>query len=250
MQSSTNSRDLPRVDLRGQTISWRHKDQDHRFEVLELPEILVRWQLESKEKIYAAIERGDAIDFAPSHLPVVGTWNQGSLLPNLANKGVGFTPRDARLDHYLAELESAVEKIRDLPRSSLDETRQLRVDAARSLYSTPEDIDWRRLGLLEIFEGQTFQNLLAHPFASILWTGSSPTYLSFQVDCLVEIITEDDPRYRFSWAMRRLFEYERFHVVQTRFPYAYCFWVIGVHDKTPRSRCPHSGKTAPLSDSV
>ena len=43
-------------------------------------------------------------------------------------------------------------------------------------------------------------------------------------------------RYRFSWAMRRLFEYEPFHVVQTIFPYAYTFWVVGSHDKTPKRR--------------
>jgi hypothetical protein len=36
--------------------------------------------------------------------------------------------------------------------------------------------------------------------------------------------------------MRRLFEYEPFHVVQTMFPYAYTFWVTGWHDKTPKRR--------------
>jgi hypothetical protein len=52
----------------------------------------------------------------------------------------------------------------------------------------------------------------------------------------VEIIPTEHPRYRFSWAMRRLFEYEPFHVVQTMFPYAYTFWVYGWHDKTPKRR--------------
>ncbi len=60
--------------------------------------------------------------------------------------------------------------------------------------------------------------------------------MSFQVNCAVEIIPVDDPRYRFSWAMRRLFEYEPFHVVQTMFPYAYTFWVYGWNDKTPKRR--------------
>ena len=61
-------------------------------------------------------------------------------------------------------------------------------------------------------------------------------FVSYQVDCVVEIIPKDDLRYRFSWAMRRLFEYEPFHVVQTIFPYAYTFWVVGAHDKTPKRR--------------
>jgi hypothetical protein len=63
-------------------------------------------------------------------------------------------------------------------------------------------------------------------------------FVSFQADCVVEIMTPDDPRYRFAWAMRRLFEYEPFHVVQTMYPYSYCFWIVGYKDKTPKRRYP------------
>ena len=38
--------------------------------------------------------------------------------------------------------------------------------------------------------------------------------------------------------MRRLFEYESFHVVQTMYPYSYCFWVTGFKEKTPKRRYP------------
>ena len=110
--------------------------------------------------------------------------------------------------------------------------------AAREFYSHPEHVDWRRLGLLEIFEGSTLRNLSENPVASVLWTGNAPVFPSFQVDCAVEIMTPEDPRYRFAWAMRRLFEYEPFHVVQTMYPYAYCFWVTGYKDKTPKRRYP------------
>jgi len=106
----------------------------------------------------------------------------------------------------------------------------------REFYNHPEHIDWRRLGLLEIFEGTTLRNLMERPLASVLWTGNSPVFVSFQVDCVVELITPEHPRYRFSWAMRRLFEYEPFHVVQTMFPYAYTFWVCDWRDKTPKRR--------------
>ena len=157
-------------------------------------------------------------------------------MPNLANKGIGFTPKDGHLDHYLALVEDAVEQISKLPPHATNQTRELRINTAREFYKHPEHIDWRRLGLLEIFEGSTFKNLTENPMASVLWTGNAPVFVSFQVDCLVEIITPEDPRYRFSWAMRRLFEYEPFHVVQTMYPYAYCFWVIGYKDKTPKRR--------------
>jgi len=204
--------------------------------ILELPEQFVQWQLDYKRRVYDAIARDEYIAFNAGHLPVVGTWDDQGLVPNLANKGVGFTPKDEHLEHYVRLVEEAVERIRTLPPHAVDETRELRIATAREFYAHPEHIDWRRLGLLEIFEGDTYRNLTRRPLASVLWTGQSPVFVSFQVNCAVEIIPTDHPRYRFSWAMRRLFEYEPFHVVQTMFPYAYTFWVYGWHDKTPKRR--------------
>jgi hypothetical protein len=214
----------------------RNGGEEKAFEIKELPEKFVKWQLEYKHSVYDAIERNEYVAFNAGHLPVVGTWDESGLVPNLANKGVGFTPKDEHLEHYLEVVEAAVDKIQTLPTDAVDETRQLRVTTARELYSHPEHVDWTRLGLLEIFEGDTFRNLSRHPMASVLWTGNSPVFMSFQVNCVVEIIPPEHPRYRFSWAMRRLFEYEPFHVVQTMFPYAYTFWVYGWVDKTPKRR--------------
>lgn len=206
------------------------------FTIRELPEQFVQWQLDYKRRVYDAIARDEYIAFNAGHLPVVGTSHVQGLVPNLANKGVGFTPRDEHVDHYVQLVEDAVERIQALPPHAVDETRELRVATAREFYAHPEHIDWRRLGLLEIFEGDTFRNLMHQPLASVLWTGQSPVFMSFQVDSVVEIIPKEHPRYRFSWAMRRLFEYEPFHVVQTMFPYAYTFWVYDWHDKTPKRR--------------
>jgi len=206
------------------------------FRIKELSEKFVNWQLEYKQYVYDKIEKDEYIAFNQGHLPVVATLGSGSLFPNLANKGVGFTPKDEYLNHYVGLVEAAVEHISALPPHAVDETRALRVATARELYAHPEHIDWRRLGLLEIFEGTTLRNLIERPLASVLWTGNSPVFISFQVDCVVEIITPEHPRYRFSWAMRRLFEYEPFHVVQTMFPYSYTFWVYDWHDKTPKRR--------------
>lgn len=227
-----------RVKVENNTAIFSHNGSSQKFKVIELPEKFIRWQLDYKHKIYNAIENDEYIAFNAGHLPVVGTWDEDSLVPNLANKGVGFTPKDEYLEHYLKIVEDAVEKIQKLPSHAVNDTRDLRISAAREFYAHPEHIDWRRLGLLEIFEGFTFKNLSKNPFASVLWTGNSPVFVSFQVDCVVEIITPDDPRYRFSWAMRRLFEYEPFHVVQTMYPYSYCFWVTNWKDKTPKRRYP------------
>ncbi|MEW5989366.1 MAG: hypothetical protein AB1791_22285, partial [Chloroflexota bacterium] len=224
------------VEVVNNVAYLRHNGRALELAIKELPEKFVRWQLEYKHQIYNAIEQDEYVAFNAGHLPVVGTWDEGSLFPNLANKGVGFTPKDDYMDHYLALVETAVQEIEQLPPHAVDQTRQLRIATAREFYNHPDHIDWRRLGLLEIFEGTTYRNLSKNPLASLLWTGNSPVFISFQVDCIVEVITPETPRYRFSWAMRRLFEYEPFHVVQTMFPYAYTFWVYDWKEKTPKRR--------------
>ena len=218
---------LARVRTNGQVREYRVK---------ELPESFIRWQLDYKQRVYAGIEHDQYVAFNAGHLPVVGTWDMGSTFPNLANKGVGFTPKDEFMDHYVNLVEGAVAEIEQLPPHAVDDTRRLRIATAREFYAHPEHIDWRRLGLLEIFEGSTYRNLSQNPMAAVLWTGDSPIFVSFQVNCVVEVITPEHPRYRFSWAMRRLFEYEPFHVVQTMFPYSYTFWVYDWKEKTPKRR--------------
>jgi hypothetical protein len=227
---------VPQVEVDGSRARISSGGAVEELDIRELPETFVRWQLDYKRKVYDAIERDEYVRFNAGHLPVVGTWSDDSLFPNLANKGVGFTPKDDYIDHYLAIVEGAVEEILKLPPQAVGETRALRIGAARQFYAHPEHIDWRRLQLLEIFEGETFRNLCRNPRAAVLWTGDSPIFPSYQVDCLVEVITPEHPRYRFAWAMRRLFEYEPFHIVQTIFPYAYTLWVHDFKDKTPKRR--------------
>lgn len=229
---------IQQVQVNNGKAQFNKNGQVSEFEIQELPQKFIRWQLDYKNSIYDSIERDEYVAFNAGHLPVVGTWDKDSHVPNLANKGVGFTPKDEYIDQYLKLVEGAVEEIQQLPPHAVNDTRELRIKTAREFYAHPDHIDWRRLGLLEIFEGSTFHNLTANPLASVLWTGNSPIFVSFQVDCVVEIITPEDPRYRFSWAMRRLFEYEPFHVVQTMYPYSYCFWVYNHKDKTPKRRYP------------
>jgi hypothetical protein len=81
---------------------------------------------------------------------------------------VGFTPKDEYIEHYLGLVEGAVAEIEKLPPHAVDDTRRLRIAAAREFYAHPEHIDWRRLGLLEIFEGSTYHNLTRNPLAAVL----------------------------------------------------------------------------------
>ena len=133
------------------------------FEIQELPQTFVQWQLDYKRRVYDAIEKDEYIAFNAGHLPVVATLNDEGLIPNLANKGVGFTPKDEYIEHYVKLVEDAVEQIIKLPPHAVDDTRALRIATAREFYKHPEHIDWRRLGLLEIFEGETYRNLTQAP---------------------------------------------------------------------------------------
>jgi len=99
----------------------------------------------------------------------VGTWDLGSTFPNLANKGVGFTPKDEFMDHYVNLVEGTVAEIEQLPPHAADDTRRLRIATAREFYAHPEHIDWRRLGLLEIFEGSTYRNLSQNPMVQTMF---------------------------------------------------------------------------------
>src|ERR1051325_8946678 len=71
------------------------------FAIQSLPEHFVHWQLDYKRRVYEAIEKDQYIAFNAGHLPVVATLNDESMIPNLANKGVGFTPKDEYLEHYV-----------------------------------------------------------------------------------------------------------------------------------------------------
>ena len=67
------------------------------FEIQELPQNFIQWQLDYKRRVYEAIEKDEYIAFNAGHLPVVATLNDEGLIPNLANKGVGFTPKDEHI---------------------------------------------------------------------------------------------------------------------------------------------------------
>ena len=80
---------------------------------------------------------------------------------------------------------------------------------------------------------------------------TSPTELAFTVEAsrlaYPRVVPPEHPAYRFAYLGRRLFEYDRFHLTQTQFPYAYLFHPVEVRDKTPYPRqhgqCP-SGESS------
>ncbi len=206
------------------------------------PEFLV-WQCDDRHGAFAAMGRGEVPRSLAAHLPVLSTLNEpGAAFPiRSCTKGVGLLPRQ----EYLAEhLTSIVDCLRRCQQTSGSESLSDRIGTAMSLYARPERIDPTVFGAIEIFEGTTYENLRRDPRATLLFTGSGPGYLSYQVDCSAEILGPEDPRFEFLLGMRSLFEKERFHIQQPRYPLGYLFYIQEIIEKTPRRRgraqCPHS----------
>jgi hypothetical protein len=222
------------VEVLGDKVHLRFPDGASDLRPIEtLPDDKIDWIEQGRRATYRQLlGQGDqSLRFASHHLPVITTFTEGELFPfNSANKGIGFLPKTEYLQEYIDLFEEVHERTQNRPwKESLRE----RVKAASKFYFAREKIDYRVLTTLEIFERQTFQNLQRTPTASLLYTGVSPDWVSFQVNAVVEIIPQEDLRHTFIMRVRTLFESEAFHIYQPQFPYAYLFWICEVKDKSP-----------------
>ncbi|MFQ5922387.1 MAG: universal stress protein [Anaerolineales bacterium] len=196
-----------------------------------LPKEFFEWQLSARQAAYQRVAKGELPTRFSAHLPVVVTLNPDSEFPaHAATKGTGFTPIDDQIDNYIALFEECLKRCEGRPwRDTLGE----RIAVVRQFYKHTEHIDFRRLGLLEIFQGQTFRNLERDPRITLHYTGDGPSYPSYQINALAEIVGPDDARFRFIYLARQLFERDRFHILQPEYPFGYLTWVQEVYDKSP-----------------
>ena len=200
------------------------------------PPELCEWLDEGRRSMYQSLLEPTAGPprFFAQHLPMVVSYNQSSIFPfTCGNKGVGYLPMPEHLEHFTHRYRETIEACKGRP---WQESLRRRVGVVSELNLVPELIDRRCLVSLEIFERQTFKNLSQTPLASLLFTGHSPSFTSFQVNCAVEIIGPGDPRYTFITLARTMFEYDDFHITQQNFPYGYVFWISEAVSKTPFRR--------------
>jgi nucleotide-binding universal stress UspA family protein len=229
------------LDGRAQVTS---PEGDLDLPITSLPEKFVDWIEQGRRSMYGKLLGKAAPGFFTSHLPVVTTLTAGSGFPfNCSNKGVGFLPKPEYLEHFTDLFRRTLENTRGRP---WQESMRERIAAVSSFYFDRDKIDYRALSTLEIFEKGTYRNLSRTPLAAVHYTGNAPEYISFQVNCAVEIIRPDDPRHAFVHLARIMFEYDSFHISQTNFPYAYVLWISEVLDKTP-FRVPEKGNVVTLA---
>lgn len=221
------------ITQNGAGLSFDMDGESQSFRSVSLPDEFMDWVIEGRRAMYDVIEGVGTAPFFQAHLPVVVTRTRSKPIPfNTSNKGVGLLPQEDKIEEYCELLERTLESTRDRPPG---ETMPERLNAVRRLLERDEVSD-RALITLEIFEKQTFRNLCDFPVASLHYTDQGPTYLSYQIDVVVEILTPGHPAYRFAFLSRQLFEQDRFHITQTTFPYAYLFHPVHIKDKTPRRR--------------
>lgn len=210
-------------------------DQTTSFDRGTYPTSFIEWQTESRIHMFQHLIRAGAtsIHSQPAHLPVLATLGLGLFPINLACRGIGLLPKPGLLAKYIHLLISVKNKTLD---KESEESLPVRVNAMRQFYGNIEEIDTMLLGGLEIFEGKTSENILANPFVSLLYSGESPKYPSYQFNCVVEKLPKEDLRYQFLLAARELFAFDVFHVTQKRYPFGYAFHVIETLEKTPYPR--------------
>lgn len=196
-----------------------------------LPDAFLQWVLTERRGVFSAFERGEMPASFASHLPVVNTIGTGDFPIHSATKGAGLTARDEEIPALLHAIDDCLAACEGHPWSA---TMGRRIQVAHELYARPDRIDPRRFGLIEIFRGNTYHNVLRDPRVTLLFTGPWPHYRSYQVNCVAEVVEGDDPRFRAILGMRQLFERDRFHIQQPLYPLGYLLWVHEVIDKSPR----------------
>lgn len=215
----------------------------------KIPVKYLQWLTSARLKFLNDLLLGKSLRYFSAHLPVMATWHnstngENEQFPvNMTVKGIGLIPRIGLLNDYADIFESVIAAASTVP---WDKSLHKRVEAITLLYKNIESFDPTLLGGLEIFEGKAFENLRINPCASLLYVGMTDTsegmqYISFQVNGKVEVLEKDSSYYRFLLASRRLFEFDKFHLFQPDYPFGYIIKVMGVKDKSPRSRMSQEG---------
>jgi hypothetical protein len=201
----------------------------------------MEWLVSSRIELVHSMKEGHPAQYFAAHLPVMATWGEGKSFPvNMTVKGIGLVPEQEYLQHYTDIFESVIAEARSMPWMK---SIHKRMKAMAKLYGDVTNFDHTLLGGLEIFGGKALENLRKNPHASLLYVGMTHTdngiqYISFQVNSKITILEKGDPYYNFLLASRKLFEFDKFHLYQPDYPFAYLINVVEVIDKSPWSRKP------------
>ncbi|MFQ5650565.1 MAG: hypothetical protein ACE5IY_11540 [bacterium] len=190
----------------------------------------LHWQLEDRQAIFQDIANKEVVPSFAAHLPVVTTVSRQGVFPfHTSTKGVGLLPKDEYLQGYCDTFRTLLEVNKG---QNWKFSKRQRVEAIRSFYNS-DHIATNKLGMLEIFRGNSFNNIEANPLVSLQFTSPGPHYKSFQINGIAEIVDATDLNFQFIYLARMLFEYESFHIHHPEYKTGYVVWVSEVYDKAP-----------------
>jgi hypothetical protein len=229
-------KEFPRVLLKDSQVIVERGGSQQCYPCRSLPQDFIDWQVSQRVVLFDALRRQQQPSFFLPHLPVVISRNvENQAFPiHVTCKGVGLVALDSYMDFLSGHFEAIMGSEKG---KSIEE----RVRGALMLYGCPELIHRSCLGGIEIFEGQTFRNIINDPRVSLFYVGTSPNYVSYQIDCIAEIVPKGRPFYRFMLAMRGLFEDFGFHFQQPEYPFAIRYHVLSVLDTSLKVRSMNPG---------
>ena len=178
-------------------------------------------------------ERLDVLYRSTLMKPTVATSNPAGIFPvNTAKKVVRLTLTDEAIEEMIDKLEGTELSWQGRP---FDETLDERIELYQKTLMDDSKIDRFRLGAIEIFGDQTYQNIMQDPRVSLnLWhQDKNGLDLSYQMNCIAEIAPPGDPFFKYMRLMRRLFS-SKFLDLRRSPDYicAYKFWVCETKDKS------------------
>ena len=232
-----------RVQVNDSSVPFDPGEGVTSFLASDMPDGLLSRQLDSQLAIFKHLADGGGPPDSHAHLPVVATFDEENPFPVYGkDKATGLLPRDEHLDEYIAAICTCLDDARDKP---WEESRASRMAVAKRLYQSPEHIDRRKLGFVEIFQGQKYRGLKRNSSMTIQYTDLGPDVQRYQLNGVVEFIGPGDPRFDFLYLMRMLIEYNAFHMLieynrfdiqQSEYPSGYVYWISEIFDKSPRNK--------------
>ena len=205
------------------------------YSLKSLPDTFLFWQIRARLNLLESIKKNgvESIKTQPAHLPVLASLGNAPFYVNLSTRGIGLLPKKNKIQKFIDLFNSVREKFKNKP---WRETITERMETLMILYNNVDNFNKSLLGGLEIFGGETQKNLKNYPLASLLYSGESPKFISFQFNGLITFIKENDLYYQFLLAARELFARDYFHVPQIQYPYGYLFYLVEIKEKTPLSK--------------
>ena len=166
--------------------------------------------------------------------PTVSSLSAYGIFPiNSAKKVVRLTLTDETIENTIHELEGEELALQGRP---FEETVDERIELYQKTLVDDTKIDRFRLGAAEMFGDRTYRNILKDPRVTlnICWhSDDARTALSYQLNCVAEIVPPGDPFFRYMRLMRRLFSSRLLDLRETTdYVCAYKIWICETTDKS------------------